>query len=123
MPETIYMKEDDRALVQGEYVNYQEGETYEVPGWVGRTFKSNGSAVNVRSDEVDFDPANERETKVSEGQVSDEDGRITAEPTTEGSAWYQFLRPDGTLVEDDDGDILKVQGTEKRDDVLRQLNS
>lgn len=123
MPETIYMKEDDRALVQGEYIDYQEGETYEVPGWVGRTFKRTGSAVNVRSDEVDFDPADERETKVSDGQVSDEDGRVTAEPTTEGSAWYQFLRPDGTLVEDDDGEILKVQGTEKRDDVLRQMNS
>lgn len=127
MPEEIYMTEDDRALVNGEYVDYEEGETYEVPGWLGRSFKKKGTAVNAASDEAEFDPADERETKPSSTERDQKDGgdptgKITAEPTTEGSNWYHFRKPDGDLVLNEDEDVLKVQGTENRDDMLEQLN-
>lgn len=119
MPERVYMKESDEALVNGTYEQYEEGETYEVPGWVGRTFKRKGTAVNAASDEAQFDPTGERETKPSPTEA--EQKRVTAEPTTEGSAWYQFRDESGELITDD-GDVLKVHGKDDRDALLDELN-
>lgn len=113
MAEKITMTEDDTALIDGEYRDFEEDETCEVPEWVARSFKDKGTAVDA---EMSFDPADERETKPSTAHT------IEAEPTTENSAWYQFRKPDGTLVMKGDGEVLKAHGADERDEILDSLN-
>ena len=47
---------------------------------------------------------------------------VVAEPTSEGSSWYQFRGQDGNLLIGDDGDPHKVLGSNERDAVLNAVN-
>lgn len=123
----ILMTESDTVFIQGAYRDFEEGETYTVPAWVYRSLLEKGTATDAPEEES-FAPTEERETKT----VASEDAllsgvkvpaqEVTAEPTSDGSNWYQFRTSDGDLVEKDDGDVYKVLGTEKRDDVLDAMN-
>ena len=138
--ERICMTEDQTAYVDSQYREYEEGEEYEVPGWLGQSFKSKGVAVSAEG----FNPTENRETKesvdqtdASEVETAGEDftdvpdgvadvevpeGSVTAEPTTEGSAWFQFRDQNGELIEGTDGKPAKVQGKDARQKALDYLN-
>lgn len=129
----ILMTEDDEALINGVYHEFEEGDTVTVPDWVGRSFKEKGTATDPdgpseeqsdqEADETFANP-DQRETKEAEilDEVEELPDEVEAERTAENSPWWQFRTPDGDLLLKADGDPLKAQGTDQRDAVLQAIN-
>jgi rRNA maturation endonuclease Nob1 len=134
----ILMVEDDRAFINRNYHDFEEGKEYTVPDWVGRSFKDKGTAVDPEeaedvSDgseeetfeeeaEEAFSSPDERETKGVLSEVEEVPESVEAERTSENSPWWQFRAPDGSLLLKEDGKPLKAQGNQQRDEVLQAVN-
>lgn len=127
----IKMLEDDEVLINRVYHEFDEGQITTVPDWAGRSLVDKGTAERVgedddtddESDEQDaFANPGERETKVPDVDVETVTPPVVAEPTSEGSSWYQFRGQDGNLLIGDDGDPHKVLGSNERDTVLNAVN-
>jgi hypothetical protein len=127
----IKMLEDDEVLINRVYHEFGEGQVTTVPDWAGRSLVDKGTAERVgedddtddESDEQDaFATPGERETKVPDVNVETVTPPVVAEPTSEGSSWYQFRGQNGNLLAGNDGKTHKVLGTDERDTVLKAVN-
>jgi hypothetical protein len=124
----IEMLEDDKVLINRVMHHFDEGQVTSVPEWAGRSLIEKGTARRPeQSDDEAFANAEGRETKAPaplEGvDVESVTPPVEAEPTAEGSAWYQFEGQDGELLLGDDGEPHKAHGSGERDEILEAVNS
>lgn len=109
---------------------FEAGKTYDVSSRLGRDFINMGVA-----EQVDTKPADprERETKPesppetkpsSPDEQKSDDGEVEKEPTSDGSAWYQFRLPNGELITyEDDGEekVVKVLGEDDAEEKRKEF--
>lgn len=102
---------------------YEKGNTYDIPDHIARTFIQTGSARPAGAPPREKKITGPQETKPDAPETAKDDDApiVTVEPTTKGSSYYQFRDPNGDLIVNGDGDVIKAHGRDDAEEMKEEI--